>query len=254
MKLSAVATVALLVWSAGANAQDMKAEVIHWWTSGGESAAVKVFADQFTQGRRHLGRHRDRRRRQRAHRRDQPHRRRQSADRDAVQHRQAVRRTGRGRSARERRRGRERRTGTAILPAAIVQAVTRNGTIYAVPVNIHGQNWLFTSTTPRWHEVGCEPSRPTGTELFRRARQAEGRRPDPAGVQRPEELGAQPVQHRPGRTAAGRDMFVALLGQARRGAGRRAPSSASRRDLQAAARLRRSRQRPAATGTTRPAW
>src|SRR5215218_241401 len=25
-----------------------KTEVIHWWTSGGESAAVKVFADQFT--------------------------------------------------------------------------------------------------------------------------------------------------------------------------------------------------------------
>ena len=24
------------------------AEVIHWWTSGGESAAVRVFADQFT--------------------------------------------------------------------------------------------------------------------------------------------------------------------------------------------------------------
>ena len=47
MKLTTAATVALLVWSAGANAQDMKAEVIHWWTSGGESAAVKVFADQF---------------------------------------------------------------------------------------------------------------------------------------------------------------------------------------------------------------
>ena len=38
-----------LIWSAGAaSAQEMKAEVIHWWTSGGESAAVKVFADQFT--------------------------------------------------------------------------------------------------------------------------------------------------------------------------------------------------------------
>ena len=28
-------------------AQEMKAEVLHWWTSGGELAAVKVFADQF---------------------------------------------------------------------------------------------------------------------------------------------------------------------------------------------------------------
>ena len=25
-----------------------KAEVLHWWTSAGESASVKVFADQFT--------------------------------------------------------------------------------------------------------------------------------------------------------------------------------------------------------------
>jgi len=28
-------------------AAQQRAEVIHWWTSGGESAAVKVFADQF---------------------------------------------------------------------------------------------------------------------------------------------------------------------------------------------------------------
>ncbi len=34
----------------------------------------------------------------------------------------------------------------AILPAAFLQAVTRNGHEYAVPVNIHGQNWLFYST------------------------------------------------------------------------------------------------------------
>src|SRR5271166_6304163 len=32
---------------AAAPAAAEKAEVIHWWTSGGESAAVKVFADQF---------------------------------------------------------------------------------------------------------------------------------------------------------------------------------------------------------------
>src|SRR5277367_5579153 len=32
---------------AAAPAAAQRAEVIHWWTSGGESAAVKVFADQF---------------------------------------------------------------------------------------------------------------------------------------------------------------------------------------------------------------
>ena len=32
---------------AGLAADPLKAEVIHWWTSGGESAAVKVFADAY---------------------------------------------------------------------------------------------------------------------------------------------------------------------------------------------------------------
>ena len=43
-------TALALLWATGApaHAQEIKAEVIHWWTSGGESAAVKVFADQFT--------------------------------------------------------------------------------------------------------------------------------------------------------------------------------------------------------------
>ena len=52
-----------------ARAGQLKAEVIHWWTSGGESAAVKELADAYTQGRRHLGRHRHRRRRPGARRR-----------------------------------------------------------------------------------------------------------------------------------------------------------------------------------------
>lgn len=30
-----------------AHAADMKAEVLHWWTSGGESAAIKEIADRF---------------------------------------------------------------------------------------------------------------------------------------------------------------------------------------------------------------
>ena len=42
--LGAAAVVALM---AGPSVAAEKAEVIHWWTSGGESAAVKVFADQF---------------------------------------------------------------------------------------------------------------------------------------------------------------------------------------------------------------
>src|SRR5215211_293023 len=48
-RVSAYTLSIALVCSTGAFAQ-MKAEVIHWWTSAGESASVKVFADQFTKG------------------------------------------------------------------------------------------------------------------------------------------------------------------------------------------------------------
>ena len=47
-RVSALALSVALVWSSGVLAQQMKAEVLHWWASPGESAAVKVFADQFT--------------------------------------------------------------------------------------------------------------------------------------------------------------------------------------------------------------
>src|SRR5688572_10685936 len=47
-RFAAYALSVALVWSSGALGQQMKAEVLHWWTSAGESAAVKVFADQFT--------------------------------------------------------------------------------------------------------------------------------------------------------------------------------------------------------------
>ena len=43
---ASVLTVAL---TSAAHAEDMKAEVLHWWTSGGESAAIKVFADAFSE-------------------------------------------------------------------------------------------------------------------------------------------------------------------------------------------------------------
>ena len=46
-QLVASAFAALLALAGQAKAEELRAEVIHWWTSGGESAAVKVFADQF---------------------------------------------------------------------------------------------------------------------------------------------------------------------------------------------------------------
>ncbi|MDG2570929.1 sugar ABC transporter substrate-binding protein, partial [Vibrio parahaemolyticus] len=47
-RVSAYTLSVALFCSTGAMAQQMKAEVLHWWTSAGESASVKVFADQFT--------------------------------------------------------------------------------------------------------------------------------------------------------------------------------------------------------------
>jgi glucose/mannose transport system substrate-binding protein len=41
------ALAAMFTLTPPAGAEEQRAEVIHWWTSGGESAAVKVFADQF---------------------------------------------------------------------------------------------------------------------------------------------------------------------------------------------------------------
>src|SRR5690349_23540543 len=47
-RVSAYAVAIALGWCSGASAQQMTAEVLHWWTSAGQSAAVKVFADQYT--------------------------------------------------------------------------------------------------------------------------------------------------------------------------------------------------------------
>src|SRR5882757_4812019 len=146
MKLTTAATVAALVCSTSAGAQEMRAEVIHWWTSGGESAAVKVFADQFTKAG---GVWID------------------SAVAGGVNARTAaINRTigGDPPTAMQFNTGKQfdelveggmladvDAVATAqkwkdIIPPAILAAVVRDGKAYAVPVNIHGQNWFFYST------------------------------------------------------------------------------------------------------------
>jgi len=126
-------------------AEPLKAEVIHWWTSGGEAAAVKVFADAFDQA--------------------------------GGQWIDSAVAGGGGEAARTAGINRivggnpptmmQFNTGKqldelvangylvtldsaagagkwdAILPKAIVEASKRDGHWYALPVNIHGANWLF---------------------------------------------------------------------------------------------------------------
>ncbi len=150
----ALATLGFL--STSASAQELRAEVIHWWTSTGESKAVKVFADAY----------------------------------DAAGGTWVDSAIAGGPNARaaaiNRIVGGDPPTATqfntgkqfddlvangllsnmdaqakaedwqAILPPSFLQAVTRQGHVYAVPVNIHGQNWLFYSAAAL-AKAGAQP-------------------------------------------------------------------------------------------------
>ena len=140
-----LAFASLLALSAPALAQDNKAEVMHWWTSGGESAAVKVFADAYTKAG---GTWVD------------------TTIAGGVNARTAaINRTVAGDppTAMQFNTGKQfdelvennmlrnidsvakEQNLSKVVPPAIMAAVTRNGHVYAVPINIHGQNWLFWS-------------------------------------------------------------------------------------------------------------
>lgn len=153
-RVSAYTLSVALVWSSGAFAQ--KAEVLHWWTSAGESAAVKVFADQYTKGggiwvdnaiagganaraaginrivggnpptmmQFNTGKQFD-----------------ELVTNDLVRDVENTAKAGKWRE---------------IMPKPIVEATVRDGKFYAVPVNIHGQNWLFYNTK-LFKDAGVEP-------------------------------------------------------------------------------------------------
>jgi glucose/mannose transport system substrate-binding protein len=151
-----LATAVITLGAASAGAQEMKAEVIHWWTSGGESAAVKVFADAFTTAG---GTWVD----------------------SAIAGGEAARTAGINRivggkppTAMQFNTGKQFDELVAngllrdldeladagqwqkVLPPAIVKAITREGKVYAVPVNIHGQNWLWYNTKI-FADAGLQP-------------------------------------------------------------------------------------------------
>ncbi|WFU44371.1 ABC transporter substrate-binding protein [Bradyrhizobium sp. CB82] len=144
MKRALFASVAIATLaSVPVSAEEMKAEVIHWWTSGGEAAAVKVFADQFAKAG---GTWID------------------SAVAGAANARNAaISRTVAGNppTAMQLNTGKQfdelvegdlladvdavatEGNWKGVMPAAFVAAATRNGKMFAVPINIHGQNWLW---------------------------------------------------------------------------------------------------------------
>jgi glucose/mannose transport system substrate-binding protein len=136
----------------------MKAEVIHWWTSGGESAAVKVLAEQFAKAG---GTWVD------------------TAIAGGVNARAAaISRTigGTPPTAMQFNTGKQfddlvendllrdvdqlatEQKWKSMMPEAIVNATTRNGKMFAVPVDIHGQNWLWMSTAALGKAGAPEPT------------------------------------------------------------------------------------------------
>lgn len=146
MKRNFFATVSFALMAAAAGsalAQEKKAEVIHWWTSGGESAAVKVFAEQFSKAG---GTWVD-----------------SAVAGGANARTAAINRTvgGNPPSAMQFNTGKQfdelveggmladvealaqEGKWKDVMPEAIINATTRNGKMFAVPVNIHGQNWIW---------------------------------------------------------------------------------------------------------------
>jgi glucose/mannose transport system substrate-binding protein len=153
-----------LATTGAARADDMRAEVIHWWTSGGESAAVRVFAEQFDQ--------------QGGHWVDN------AVASGANARTAAINRIvgGDPPTASQFNTGKQfddlvendlltqldtiaaQENWKAVIPPPILAAVVRHGHDYAAPVDIHGQNWVFWSKDAL-AKAGAQP--PTNwTDLF----------------------------------------------------------------------------------------
>ncbi|WAP69768.1 ABC transporter substrate-binding protein [Jiella pelagia] len=143
---SILAVTALSLATLPAAAQDKpQAEVMHWWTSGGESAAIKTFADAYekaggewidtataggensraatinrmvggqppTAAQFNTGRQFD-----------------DLVSQGLIRPIEDLAAEGGWRNA---------------MPTALVEAASRDGEMYALPINVHGQNWTFYS-------------------------------------------------------------------------------------------------------------
>lgn len=142
--LLSCAAAAVLGFATPAAAQT--AEVIHWWTSGGESAAVKVFADQFTKAG---GKWVD------TAIAGGPNARTAAINRTVGGNPPTAMQFNTGKQFDELVEGglladvdavAAQQNWKAVIPAAIYEAVVRNGHVYAAPINIHGQNWFWFNT------------------------------------------------------------------------------------------------------------
>jgi glucose/mannose transport system substrate-binding protein len=207
-RVSAYTLSIALISSTAAYAQQ-KAEVLHWWTSAGESASVRVFAEQFTKAggtwvdnaiaggvnartaginrmvggnpptmmQFNTGKQFD-----------------ELVSNDLVRDVDQQAQAGKWRQ---------------IMPKPIVDATVREGKFFAVPVNVHGQNWMFYNTKI-FADAGLEPPK-TFPELI-----ASGEKLKTKGII-PIALGGQPNwEHNLFRAVVvghgGADMFRQLYG------------------------------------------
>jgi glucose/mannose transport system substrate-binding protein len=183
-----LATVLVVVDAASASAQEMSAEVIHWWTNPGESAALQVFADKFDEGGGewiNIGIE------------GGDNARTAGIDRILDGEPPTAMQLNIGLQfdelvANGHLRDLEEVAGESrwrdVLPPGIVDATMRDGRFYAVPVNIHGENWLWYNAKVL-ADAGIEP--PTSyAELI-----AAGPKLEAAGVV-PLALGGQTWQER----------------------------------------------------------
>jgi ABC-type sugar transport system, periplasmic component len=193
-RLSACTLAVTLLCGTSAFAQE-KAEVMHWWTSAGESAAVKVFADAYTKGggtwvdnaiaggvnaraatvnrmvggnpptmaQFNTGKQFD-----------------ELIENGLLVDVEAIAEAGKWRE---------------LMPKPIIEASVRDGKFYAVPVNIHGQNWMFYNTKV-FADAGLEPPK-TFPELIETGEKLKAKGVIPIA------LGGQPTWER--------NLFSALL-------------------------------------------
>lgn len=193
-RLSACTFAFTLLCSTPVLAQE-KAEVMHWWTSAGESAAVKVFADAYTKAggtwvdnaiaggvnaraatvnrmvggnpptmaQFNTGKQFD-----------------ELIENGLLVDVEAIAQAGKWRE---------------LMPKPIIEATVRDGKFYAVPVNIHGQNWMFYNTKI-FADAGLEPPK-TFPELIETGEKLKAKGVIPIA------LGGQPTWER--------NLFSALL-------------------------------------------
>lgn len=193
-RLSACTLAVTLLCGTSAFAQE-KAEVMHWWTSAGESAAVKVFADAYTKtggtwvdnaiaggvnaraatvnrmvggnpptmAQFNTGKQFD-----------------ELIENGLLIDVEAIAEAGKWRE---------------LMPKPIIEASVRDGKFYAVPVNIHGQNWMFYNTKV-FADAGLEPPK-TFPELVETGEKLKAKGVIPIA------LGGQPTWER--------NLFSALL-------------------------------------------